>query len=1020
MSNNTLVKTILILAANPASTARLRLDAEVRSIESALQHATKDTQFRLVQKGAVRLRDFYLAILEHQPQIVHFCGHGTGGNGIVLEDDTGQATLVGEDTLSQLFKLFAVKGVECVVLNACYSEVQAQAISQYIHYVVGMNQTIGDEAALAFAMGFYDALSAGETVEFAFNLARTQLIRLKEDQIPVLKTTPIHPADIQFEAGDIPPNPYLGLSAFGEKDAAFFFGRDKFTDELFRMSNTQPMVAVIGASGSGKSSVVFAGLVPKLRVEGIWLIESFRPKSQPFDELAQALVRQLEPNLDSTEKVIKVGKLAVSLKNGEVKLHQIASQILENKFNKRFLLVVDQFEELYTQCQDKEEQQHFIDALLLAVQQRSLTLVFTLRADFYGYVLSYRPFSEALQQFLHKPLGLMSREELQKAIEQPTQKLNVQLQTHLPQRILEDVGDEPGNLPLLEFALTQLWDNQKDGELTHKAYDDIGGVKQALVKHAEQVYSRLSESQQQQAQRVFLALVGLGEATEDTRRVATKEDIGKQNWDLVTYLAGSEVRLVVTGRNEKSDEETVEVVHEALIREWKRLQEWIENNREKLVQQRRIEARAIEWREQVKSNDYLLEGKQLNEAKIFQKEQVALFPLSSLASEFIQKSIRVRRSKLLKINALAVVPILVIFVSVIPAFRTQSEENALQTLKDVKNPGLREALETLTKGCRTQQQLNWIPKPLVTFSFSSCANIDGINLAGANLSKVDLRYASFSFADLNRADLGNANLSNASFIATNLSNADLDFADLSHARLYDANLSSTQLANTKLSHTELVHANLSHAYLLNADLSHADLEHANLSNTNLSGADLSNTNLFRANLLGAKHSKTYFKNSVYNNETKLPKNFDPNKEGMHLIAPNINLNGVDLHSTNLGFSNLSHANLSSTNLSSTELGLADLSHANLSRANLSRANLITTNLSNAVLSDANFKDASFGCVTSGRTETVCTNFTNAKNLTPEQVKQAKNWQQATYDPKFREQLGLSPEPAKDNSSLKNP
>ncbi|MBR8837687.1 MAG: hypothetical protein DSM106950_27690 [Stigonema ocellatum SAG 48.90 = DSM 106950] len=400
----------------------------------------------------------------------------------------------------------------------------------------------------------------------------------------------------------------------------------------------QPLVAVIGASGSGKSSVVFAGLIPRLREQGVWLIESLRPKSQPFDELALALVRQLEPNIDGVEKVIKVGKLAESLNKGEVKLHLLASQILENKPNKRFLLVVDQFEELYTQCQDKEEQQRFIDTLLLAIQQKSITLVFTLRADFYGYVLSYRPLGNALNKFIHKPLTLMSREELKAAIEQPAQKLNVQLQIHLAERILDDVGNEPGNLPLLEFALTQLWDNQKDGELTHKAYDKIGGVKQALVKHAEQVYSRLSESQKYQAQRVFLALVQLGEITEGTRRVATVSDVGRHNWNLVTYLAGSEVRLVVTGLDNKSSQETVEIVHEALIREWKRLREWIENNRQKLIQQRKIESEAQAWVDNNRVKDYLLFGTKLAQAEDFWETAGEQISLSSLAQELIAAS----------------------------------------------------------------------------------------------------------------------------------------------------------------------------------------------------------------------------------------------------------------------------------------------------------------------------------------------------------------------------------------------
>ena len=501
-----------------------------------------------------------------------------------------------------------------------------------------MNQAIGDKAAIAFAVAFYDALGAGEEVEFAYNLGCSQLVGLKEDQTPVLKTTSIRPADIQFEAGDIPPNPYLGLSAFGEKDAAFFFGREKFAADLFGMAHHQNLVAVIGASGSGKSSVVFAGLIPHLREEGIWLIESLRPRSEPFDELALALVHQLEPNLDGVEKVIKVSKLAETLKQGSVKLHQVVFQILENKPNKRLLLVVDQFEELYTQCTDKNEQQLFIDILLTAIYKKSITLVFTLRADFYGYVLSYRPFSDALERFLHKPLGLMGREELKAAIEQPAHRLNVQLQIHLAERILNDVGNEPGNLPLLEFALTQLWDNQQEGELTHKAYDLIGGVKQALVKHAEQVYSRLSDSEKYQTQRIFLALVQLGETTEATRRVATVEDVGRHNWNLVTYLASSEVRLVVTGLDNKSSQETVEVVHEALIREWQRLQQWIENNRQKLIQQRKIESEAQAWLENNRGKDYLLVGTKLAQAEDFWQTYGEQISFTSLAQELITAS----------------------------------------------------------------------------------------------------------------------------------------------------------------------------------------------------------------------------------------------------------------------------------------------------------------------------------------------------------------------------------------------
>ena len=183
MSNNT----ILILAANPKNTAPLRLDREIREIDEGLRLANKREQYRLEQKWAVRSRDFYRAILDYQPNFVHFCGHGAGEDGIVLEDDTGKMALVQTNALASMFKLFAKKGVECVILNACYSEVQAEAIIQYVNYVVGMNRAVGDRAAVAFAVAFYDAIAAGYEVEEAFELGCSQMMSFGENEIPVLK-----------------------------------------------------------------------------------------------------------------------------------------------------------------------------------------------------------------------------------------------------------------------------------------------------------------------------------------------------------------------------------------------------------------------------------------------------------------------------------------------------------------------------------------------------------------------------------------------------------------------------------------------------------------------------------------------------------------------------------------------------------------------------------------------------------------------------------------------------------------
>lgn len=179
---------ILILAANPKSTPPLRLDEEVREINEGLQRAKKREQFELKQHWAVRVRDVRRTLLDEKPQIVHFSGHGAGEDGLMLENETGKVQYVNAEALAGLFELFA-KDVECVVLNACYSEVQAEAIFKHIPYVIGMSKAIGDKAAIEFAVGFYDALGAGESVEFAYNMGckAIQLAGIPEALTPQLK-----------------------------------------------------------------------------------------------------------------------------------------------------------------------------------------------------------------------------------------------------------------------------------------------------------------------------------------------------------------------------------------------------------------------------------------------------------------------------------------------------------------------------------------------------------------------------------------------------------------------------------------------------------------------------------------------------------------------------------------------------------------------------------------------------------------------------------------------------------------
>ena len=190
---------ILVLAANPKTTSRLRLDEELRDIEAGLRRAQHRDEFAFAQRLAVGPRDIQRAMLEETPQIVHFSGHGDGAEGLVFEDDAGQAQRVSGEALAGLFALFAdptePNPIHCVVLNGCYSAIQAEAIAEQVPYVVGMTQAIGDRAAIDFAVGFYDALGAGRSVEFAYKLgcAAIDLAGKPESATPIHKKAPPPP-----------------------------------------------------------------------------------------------------------------------------------------------------------------------------------------------------------------------------------------------------------------------------------------------------------------------------------------------------------------------------------------------------------------------------------------------------------------------------------------------------------------------------------------------------------------------------------------------------------------------------------------------------------------------------------------------------------------------------------------------------------------------------------------------------------------------------------------------------------
>ncbi len=311
--------------------------------------------------------------------------------------------------------------------------------------------------------------------------------------------------------------------------------------------------------------------------------------------------------------------------------------------HRRCLLVIDQFEELYTLCPEPDVRRNFLDILLTAaeagaVQRLSpIVLILTLRADFVGQALAHRPFADALQDGT-LILGPMNRDELRAAIALPAEKQGAAFEAGLVERILDDVGEEPGNLPLLEFALTLLWEHLDQGWLTHQSYEDIGRVQGALARYADEAYATLNPAEQAHARRALIQLVQPGEGTEDTRRVATRAEFDEDTWELIQHLADE--RLVVTGSDE-AGQDTAEVVHEALIRGWGRLQEWMAEDRAFRLWQERLRTAVRGWEDSGRDAGALLRGAPLAEAENWLNERKG--ELSPLELEFIQAGMDERR-----------------------------------------------------------------------------------------------------------------------------------------------------------------------------------------------------------------------------------------------------------------------------------------------------------------------------------------------------------------------------------------
>jgi hypothetical protein len=409
--------------------------------------------------------------------------------------------------------------------------------------------------------------------------------------------------------------PYRGLLPFREEDAAFFIGREAFTATLIEKMRRCSLVAVVGASGSGKSSVVCAGLVPALRRDAhhhVWEVLTLTPGPTPL----HALLAALSPPPEEMSRAARLARIegdVALLREHGLTIEAFARDIFrEQPGTDRLLLVVDQWEEIYTQAKSGDDRRRFLDLILEATADGSVTVVLTLRGDFYGRALEDRVLADRLQNAVVN-LGPMRREELRRAVTEPAAQVGLGFEDGLVDRILEDVGREPGTLPLLEFLLTELWGRRERGVLTHGAYAAIGGVRGAIATRAEAELEKLTPAQLEALRQVMIRLVTPGEGQADMRvRAQVPSDTSVEAIRLFT-----DARLLTTGFDEATGHETVEVSHEALIREWSTYRGWVDAEREFLRTVERVKTAMRAWAEEPDDKDsrLLAPGRPLEEAR---------------------------------------------------------------------------------------------------------------------------------------------------------------------------------------------------------------------------------------------------------------------------------------------------------------------------------------------------------------------------------------------------------------------
>jgi basic membrane lipoprotein Med (substrate-binding protein (PBP1-ABC) superfamily)/DNA-binding SARP family transcriptional activator/Tol biopolymer transport system component len=401
-------------------------------------------------------------------------------------------------------------------------------------------------------------------------------------------------------------NPYLGLRAFREADHARFFGQERLVDRLVaRVTDGACFTAVVGPSGSGKSSAVQAGLIPRLRRDHPEVaIAVMQPGGQPFGSLEAALA---ETTGAATGDIAAM----LALPDG---LTGCARELLHAD-RLRLVVVIDQFEELFTMIDDTEARR-FLDLLARGARDEAhlVHVVATLRADFYDRPLAEPNFGQLFADNVVTVVAL-GPEELESAATLPARQLDIDVEPRLVGRLVADVAGQPNALPLFQYALTELFDARSGSILDLATYERIGGVRKAVARRAESLYGQLDATEQEAARQLFLRIATVSGDVVGRRRVPASELVSL-DLDLIALRnvidAYSRYRLLALDRDPASGSPTVEVAHEALLSEWHRLRDWIDQYRDDLSKQASFLVAVNEWESSGRDPGYLLHGARLD------------------------------------------------------------------------------------------------------------------------------------------------------------------------------------------------------------------------------------------------------------------------------------------------------------------------------------------------------------------------------------------------------------------------